>query len=212
MDQKIIFLHIGKTAGTTFNSIIDRNFDESEIFRFYEISSDQYVEKFKSLPKERANKIKIIAGHFNFGLHRYIPESCKYITFLRNPLERVISYYYYALRNTSHRHHRDLKKLTLQDFAESQTLLHVDNFQVRQISGLTLEEVPIGQCSEEILKIAKRNIVEHFSVVGISEQFDESLMLLNFEMGWKFPLYKKMNVTKTRPRNGLISPGIVYAN
>ena len=54
---------------------------------------------------------------------------------------------------------------------------------------------PFGGCSEEMLERAKRNIEERFSFVGITERFDESLVLLRRTFGWKPPYYVAANVT-----------------
>jgi hypothetical protein len=51
----------------------------------------------------------------------------------------------------------------------------------------------------DTLEIAKRNLDEHFVVVGLSERFDESLLLLRKALGWKNIYYVKRNVTKNRP-------------
>ena len=50
------------------------------------------------------------------------------------------------------------------------------------------------------MEIAKKNIEQHFSVVGLMERFDESLMLLKQHLGWKIPFYQPQNVNKKRPQ------------
>jgi hypothetical protein len=61
----------------------------------------------------------------------------------------------------------------------------LDNDQVRRISGI---EPTFGECSREMLEIAKRNIQEAFAFAGISERFEESVLLMRRVLGWKKPI------------------------
>jgi len=51
----------------------------------------------------------------------------------------------------------------------------------------------------EILEIAKRNLREHFAVVGLLDRFDESLLLFKKFLGWGSIYYVRLNETKDRP-------------
>jgi Galactose-3-O-sulfotransferase len=43
-------------------------------------------------------------------------------------------------------------------------------------------------------------VSRHFAVVGLSERFDESLLLIKRKLGWnRLPLYQKQNVAAHRP-------------
>jgi hypothetical protein len=58
---------------------------------------------------------------------------------------------------------------------------------------------------EGLLDIAKENLTKSFSVVGISERFEESLMLMAKTFDWEIPSYENHKVAKTRPQ---IDPGV----
>ena len=45
-----------------------------------------------------------------------------------------------------------------------------------------------------------RRTCRYFSVVGLSERFEESLALMKLRFGWKLQRYSSFNVTRTRPR------------
>jgi hypothetical protein len=60
-------------------------------------------------------------------------------------------------------------------------------------------------CNHKTLEIAKKNLRDHFSVVGLSERFDETLILIKRKFGWRLPCYVKVNVTKNRPSKGSLS-------
>jgi hypothetical protein len=75
---------------------------------------------------------------------------------------------------------------TLEDFVESPFFSEVDNGQTRRISGLSAD---LGKCSRAMLNQAKRNLREYFAVVGTTEHFDETLLLMGREFSWKHDCY-----------------------
>lgn len=52
-----------------------------------------------------------------------------------------------------------------------------------------------------MLDIAKANIEENFGIVGLQEKFDETLILIRQNLGWKMPFYTKKNMSKTNIKN-----------
>lgn len=199
----VIFQHIPKTAGTTLRYIIQYQFLPSAICELYG-SAGSHVErinKLKNLSKSERENLKIINTHLGFGLHEFITPPYTYITFLREPVDRVISMYYYyqKTKNPLFQH------LSLLEFVRSYSA--VQNGVTKNLSGVTLkrqllplEEKDSVPFSEENLAIAKQNLKTHFKFVGICESFDESLILLHRMLGWKIPLHDKSNVSK-RARN-----------
>ena len=74
------------------------------------------------------------------------------------------------------------------------------NLQCRLIAGG--KDTAIAD--ERLLDTAKENLTKSFSVVGISEQFEESLILIATTFNWQIPFYKNCKVSKARPQ---IDPG-----
>jgi hypothetical protein len=203
-NESVIFLHIPKTAGTTLHRIIDRQY-RPKVCYFVD-RHNVGIEEFKNLSPERRAEIRMVRGHMPFGLHQYIPGRATYFTILREPVERVISYYYFVRREPEHYLHDYVisQGTTLQSYVESQVSLATDNFQTRIISGVW-DQAGYGECSEAVLALAKRNLAEHFVVVGLTERFDETLMLLKRTFAWRNVFYKRHNVTQGRPRQESLS-------
>jgi len=92
----IIFVHIPKSAGTSFNRMIERNF--SYTFDFdrgmekWSINNRNILDAFLDGQKIGV-KPDYCRGHFAHGFHNIFEYDLEfnYITFLRNPVERTIS-------------------------------------------------------------------------------------------------------------------------
>jgi hypothetical protein len=88
--------------------------------------------------------------------------------------------------------------LSLEDILTSKLSSEFDNAQVRQLSGIWFDR-GFGECTTEMLSLAKDNILKHFAVVGLTERFDETLLLLRRAFAWKSVFYVSRNVTPNRP-------------
>ncbi len=106
-----VFFHFAKTGGTTVKEKIKSDLPKEEYCLLYApkkqswvpgvdmdkefIYQKDYVEILSGLKQETRDKIKVICGHeVPFSLSKVFPERhVRYITVLRNPLERNISRY-----------------------------------------------------------------------------------------------------------------------
>jgi hypothetical protein len=192
-DKKIIFMHIPKTAGRTLRSILEKNYSKDEVIRTY---SNKQIEQFQSLSKNEKDKLKLIIGHNFFGMHEQLEGPFSYITMLRDPIERVLSLYYFILREPGTPMYIKYNGKGLEYFLEEEP--QTINWQTRFAAGGELN-----------LAKAKDHLEKYFSVVGISERFNESLLLIEKELGLKNLTYKSINVTPNRPRKEDLSPHIL---
>ncbi|OKH25729.1 sulfotransferase family 2 domain-containing protein [Chroogloeocystis siderophila] len=204
----IIFLHIPKASGSTLHRIIEQQYPPVVIYTIDGLNVVESTNEFKSLPQEQRQKIKVLKGHMSFGLHEYLARPSTYITILREPVERVISQYYYICHNPKHRLHAHVKgqNLSLSEYVSSGITTAVDNSQTRMLAAIDKSIVKFGQTPTEALDIAKQNLKIYFSVVGLTEKFDETLILLKKKFGWRLPFYVRENVTKNRQLKENIPP------
>lgn len=204
MERKaLIFLHIPKTAGTTLNRIIEWQYSPFEIFTMDPYRIRATPERLKRLSEGRRRRLRMVRGHMFYGVHEYLPQGATYFTMLRDPVARALSTYYFILRRPLNPLHRKVKKerLTIEDCLRLFPQRH--NLQCRLIAGVK-DAGPTGD--ERILDMAKENLLKSFSVVGICERFEESLMLMATTFDWEIPFYKNCKVSKTRPQ---MAPGTV---
>ena len=192
--EALIFLHVPKSAGTTLNRLIEW---EYPLFKMYSVDPVLFRwsrARLWRLPKLRLKRFSVFKGHMPFGLHTVLPQPATYITVLREPVERVISAYYFMSNYKLHPNYWKFRRegWTLEDFVRRSPR---ENVQTKMIAGADYDE----PCTEEILATAKDNL-RFFSVVGLTERFEESLALMKLRFGWKLASYSSFNVTRTRPK------------
>ncbi|MCL5054415.1 MAG: sulfotransferase family 2 domain-containing protein [Firmicutes bacterium] len=203
--ETIIFLHIPKTAGRTFREeILPRQFKPDEYFLINgrDLAEQmKTLETFRSLSVDKKRKYRCIAGHQSFGLHCLLPNSAAYITFLRDPVDRTLSDYYFTLKEPTH--HRFIHKvmnekgspISLLDFLTDERFGR-SNVQTRYLSGqMDEDEGNSKPITIHEFEIAKSNL-QHRFIFGLVEKFDESILLFRKRFNWKNVFYDKINVTE----------------
>lgn len=206
--DNLIFLHIPKAAGSTLHPVLERHYGK----RIRYTLPPGQTDRIESLSPGELQRIRLLKGHMPFGLHTYLRGRSRYITLLRHPAERVVSHYYYVKRRPAHELHQLVTGgMSLADYASAGLSGELDNGQVRLLSGHD-QDIPCGHCTRDLLNTAKRNIEQHFAVVGLTERFDESLVLMAIELGWNWtPYYLNRNVTQDKPVAKQIDPTALKA-
>jgi len=208
-DPALIFVHIPKAAGSTLNHILESQYALGESYAT--CSTPRHPEgdlnRFEALSEAQLARIRLLNGHMGYGLHRYLPRPAVYVTFLREPVERVISHYsfertlpaspvYAYLQNGE----MNLKEY-VRYYAEA---AEMDNLQTRMIAG-NWHKRGFGPCTPEMLEQARRNLKEEFAVVGLAEQFDASYLLLKRYFGWRSVPFRWRNKTRKRLQRDQLS-------
>ena len=193
----VIFLHIPKTAGTTLLRILDRQYSP-EVVHSFGADAHKSVAEYKALDEESRKNIRLLRGHMAYGLHEYLPSSAGYFTILREPVARVISYYNFIRRNPEHYLYDEVmgNDLSLHALIESGLPLMMNDAQVRLLSGVW-GDPGFGEVSLAMLETAQQNLADSFIVVGLTEQFDKTLLLLKEKLNWQHDIsYQRLNVSK----------------
>lgn len=192
----MVFVHIPKTGGMTFYSMIREIYKPSELHKIN--PARESIEKYKNLPQARKNRLKAIYGHMDFGLRDLLPAGSSYVTLLRHPVERVISHYHYV-RRTENDPLRELAlRSSLYDWVAHCNLTEMDNGQTRRLSGMS-QDMEFGECSTKALVQAETNLTRNFTLAGITERYDETCVLMSRMFGWPIRYYPSINVAKRKP-------------
>ena len=150
--KKIVYIHIPKTAGSSVRKVLEDTISGS-LYRWERESQHNPVSLLCSPSKEY-----------------------RYITFLRYPVQRVLSYYMTSLNKQDTPRH-SIAKRSLADLLIN--CWEVKNLYCQYLSGFVKEIV-----NEDIYNIAKKNL-ENFFFVGQFEKFDDSAKQLCNKLGVK---------------------------
>jgi hypothetical protein len=158
-EGSVIFLHLPKTAGTTVNRLIEWEYRLSEMYSIDPVLFEWSAAHLRKLPSWRLRKIRMFKGHMTFGLHEVLPQPATYITVLRDPVDRVISAFYFMRSYKLHPLYWKLRreKWTIEQFVERSRR---DNVQCKIVAGADYD----APCNSEIFENSKRNLNHHFSV------------------------------------------------
>jgi len=156
----IVSVHVPKCAGTSFRKILDSLFGKRIWHNYGEVFTRQQA-RAQIVP---ANT-RAIHGHFIADAFDDLFPRRRLITWVRHPVERLVSNYYHHLRAPDMRddccrmvHER---RLSLRDFADLDWM--------RNLSTRYLANKPI----------------EDFAFVGVAERFEESLEAFSRALGFR---------------------------
>jgi len=140
------------------------------------------------------DNIRLVAGHVDFGLHRYLPGDCRYFTMLRDPVERILSQFHYISQGWPE---SQVAEMSLEEYVTEGHHTYVHNDQVRRISGVNPKQNPA-----RALNRAKGHLQNRVEF-GITEKFDESLIYLQRQLNWGCqPYYVRLNTNSGSKNRG----------
>ncbi|MBK7338361.1 MAG: sulfotransferase family 2 domain-containing protein [Saprospirales bacterium] len=172
----IYFTHIPKTAGTAFKrNVLEANFPKR-------VFSPKGFRQFalQSFPDHSC-----ISNHFPYGVHILKPfRKASYFTFLRDPVERSISHYYFVLQlkyeKWQHPDYARHSAFSLEEIWQDEPGQRYgalkSNLQTRFIAGLGTGFY-LKTSPAKMLKTAKMHLRDKYLFVGIQERFPESCRL-----------------------------------
>jgi len=197
-------MHIQKTAGTTITQSVRRHYRKDMV------SHGDYLERDTA----SLQRTLFISGHFGFEYCRQFMDGRYSFTFLRDPVERILSLYYFSRTRDPAAypiyrvaHEMDLAGYLRAGFERDDIKTYLWNHQAcqlacgwhdpaqRQIADFT---------DEQILERAKAHLTE-FDYIGFAESFgvDSKAILANLNVPVPESLVPA-NVTPRRPhRNDL---------
>lgn len=198
IERQLCFMHIGKTAGTSFFHLLCEELNDLAHFH-------ASPEAFDKLIQKDLDNYKLITGHFSFN-HTSRFRSDRYlITFLRDPVDRVLSNYYFlrnwdgVINDSNCEMVRYAKQLSLMEF------LKCDNPQVESVTR-NHQAYSIASDFRDLRKLSDRELrrkaignLELIDFIGITEEFEKSVEMLFSELGRSLSTsLERKNVTLNR--------------
>lgn len=218
----LIFFHIPKTGGLTIKSVVqhclqDQCFDcELPVpdTALWVCSTANIAQKFYSLSAEERRVVRCVVGeHVSFDVASIFSLPSKFFTIVREPVDRVVSHFYFSRTWHELPSHQFIRDMTLEEYLDSGMGLDYDNHQVRMLSGCpeldspwTFERgrlrISAPPVTRRHLAMAKRNIEKRFIVAAPMEQLSALVWFLKRLYGWPIhrALYRIHHKTPGRPK------------
>lgn len=197
----LIFLHMYKAGGTSFRQYIRAQYPIATV-KHIEGYIPDLVEWQRESEEER-HRIDLLMGHQYYGNHEYLRPHATYITMLREPIDRVLSFYHFVEREPDHYlyDYGFVKGMSVIEMIEGTQCIEIDNVQVRMLNPQPEEPPAFGTVSEEMLETACHNLraISKRGFVGVVERMGECLRLLQHRYGWNPAHITRANVTAKRP-------------
>ena len=209
----IAFVHIPKTAGGTAINMLTNAFSKAGITDAgnFITGPEKVATKLRKGPEGwerwRDRGGRVVSGHVPYAaLREYLPADARYMTFLREPIDRALSHYYRHI-------HVDESKDDLADRIKQyedegaarassleEAIVEMRQIQLRDFCTRFLSDSrsPTGELPASALDEAKANLRE-FAFVGIQERFEESIVLLQRTFGLGLLPYWNRHVNVLRP-------------
>ncbi len=194
---ELISIHIPKTAGTSFQQVLEAQYPDRALMRLdFEYVYDNPAEPVLRAKNKtdqglldslvRAGEIpahvKALHGHFTLpDVQRFLSASStvRLVTWLRQPIERVISNYNYL---------NELLEAEIRDRPQAQRL-------VKRLKRTIFEfaSLPVNADKYQIYLGGRQ--LDAFDFIGLTDHFDQELIQLAELMNWQLP--QSVHVNKT---------------
>lgn len=159
----LFFVHVPKTAGTSFRKACENHFGSANsVYDYSPSSSETSPLVFESIYQNqdllffldamKKNKINFLSGHVNAGKYIHLFEARNTLTFLRDPVQRIVSEYYHFVRHNNYQ--GDLPSF----YCKPQFV----NRQSKMLHGVPIESL---------------------GFVGLTERYEQGLAILNHAYG-----------------------------
>ena len=209
--KRVVFLHLQKTAGTSIVNVARQFYGNKNI-----VSHGDYLLAINKLNGSndkdlKQNQIKFeeipfISGHFGYGFAKQFMANRYSFIFLRDPVERLLSFYYYSRTRDPNKfeHYAKAQQLSLDDFLELRftdpsIMSHVWNHQVSQLAVGWGGGSDSGLSDNDLLEMAIKHL-DDFSYVGFTETYERDQANILKAIGITIPVgNQKSNANPGRP-------------
>lgn len=215
--RPIFFLHVPKTAGTSVRHFLEAPLRRQEIHRV--MSAPNEIQRRR---RERFDPtIKFVSGHVPYWFGDALPGR-QTLLFVRNPVERVLSTYYFwrsqpapAPEDLSEDAEllRTIANVSLEEFVFTEDATWrggINNYACRMVGHAQPWTLALP-FDDQTQKLALER-VESIEMIGVVERTNESLAVIARHLGLPFEsALPSQNVTQGRPKSTDTSHSIIGA-
>ena len=182
--NNIYFHHMVGTGGNSFAATLANSNPNYELIQITG-NSDYELQNKKNLLITNSNVRRLFYGHNLFKLLELLGIDQKYFTLLRNPIDRLITDYFW-LKNKEKNMNAYKALESFYKFVESTEHLEFYIHHLGPLDFRNKQHFNYQECSsisnKNAFKLACQNLKEKFWMVGIMELFEESLFIASKEI------------------------------
>lgn len=190
--SRVLFVHIMKTAGTTFMLHLRTVFAPEEIYPGKgldwndpdDVGSYVDLARLAALPAARLDRVRLVAGHYPYSARHLLPGDVQTVTILREPVARTVSLLKHFKRLHPPSHDRTLRQI----YEDPDRFVgFIENHQTRVFA---IEPADRVRTFREPIALDERRFATALAnlhatdVLGITERFDDFLEGLRTRLGW----------------------------
>lgn len=129
--ETLVFLHVAKTGGATLGHILSKNVPiESQLpvspmhaaTAIGTWALQDVADALEAWNFSHGGPIRLVGGHLPYGVHQLFKQRVAYLTMLREPVDRVLSGYYYSIERHRVATHEDV---TLTDYVRKRSVIPI---------------------------------------------------------------------------------------
>lgn len=197
LDKNILFVfaHIPKAGGTSLNGYLAQIYG-CHMAKYHSYFNPELVYNTTS---DKAKDILCISSHYGYGVHRlfgapgpnklldeennlFAGRDIRYVTIVRNPLERMLSYYNFVTTFPAHHHYEAVKDMSIYqffDYLQTRNDPEYSNLQCYLITGR----------SSRSYADAREILENKFYSAAPLEKSDELIKHLSRRMNWPSEIF-----------------------
>lgn len=141
---------------------------EEEVAYVYLPPDGWEIEALRARPRQDLERLRLVFGHFPYGLDAVLQRPGRYVTCLRETAPRLISNYWQHVRGGF------VGDMGLLDYFNAWKPRDMDNYTVRLLAGVG-HDVPFGGVTEAHLAQAKHNLKHGCTAFGLYEYLPETV-------------------------------------
>jgi hypothetical protein len=210
----LLFIHIPKTAGTTLRHALADLYPPDQRAFIYgpRVEGSVSMQHFLDLSAKERAPLRLVMGHYGFGLHRWLPGPSRYVTMLREPMDRIVSLFHYYRTGRFPPDSKPAREQAvlvdrgtpIDEWIFRNREPRWDNHMVRLLAGA--RGVGFGECTDALLGEALAHVEEHFEALLLLEWMPLSMEMLAAIVGQPIPDAPRHNVGADRPAVADIDP------